>query len=193
MRTGAATVETLWGVLETLKIVDPWVVQRFGTCLWPMSRSWWPGIESHVGLTVHGACFSLCLCLCLSLCDYHKKNLKKEVKNRATLRFQNCRARYLPQGYKSRLVDSKWDTQPSDCSNVINNSQTVDTAQMSIDWWMGRDDVVNIPLRHHWVIRSDVMKPFTMTWEKWKGLMLNELSQSEKDTKYHTIAFTCEF
>ena len=21
------------------------------------------------------------------------------------------------------------------------------------------------------------MKPFTMTWEKWKGLMLNELSQ----------------
>ena len=32
-----------------------------------------PGIESHVGLPVLGACFSLCLCLCLSLCDYHKK------------------------------------------------------------------------------------------------------------------------
>ena len=26
-----------------------------------------PGIKSHVGLLVHGACFSLCLCLCLSL------------------------------------------------------------------------------------------------------------------------------
>ena len=37
------------------------------------------------------------------------------------------------------------------------------------------------------------MKPFTMTWEKWKGLMLNELSQRKTDTKYHTIAFTCEF
>ena len=24
-------------------------------------------IESHIGLPVHGACFSLCLCLCLSL------------------------------------------------------------------------------------------------------------------------------
>ena len=24
-------------------------------------------IESHVGLPVHGACFSFCLCLCLSL------------------------------------------------------------------------------------------------------------------------------
>ena len=26
-----------------------------------------PGIESHVGLPVHGACFCLLLCLCLSL------------------------------------------------------------------------------------------------------------------------------
>uniref|UniRef100_A0A8C0KDB0 adenosylhomocysteinase n=1 Tax=Canis lupus dingo TaxID=286419 RepID=A0A8C0KDB0_CANLU len=57
---------------------DPWVAQRFGTCLWPRARSWRPGIESHIRLPVHGACFSLCLCLCLSLslslsvCDYHK-------------------------------------------------------------------------------------------------------------------------
>ncbi|CAD7691243.1 unnamed protein product [Nyctereutes procyonoides] len=53
---------------------DPWVAQRFGACLWPRARSWRPGIESHIGLPVHGACFSLCLCLCLSfsLCDYHK-------------------------------------------------------------------------------------------------------------------------
>ena len=46
---------------------DPWVAQRFGACLWPRARSWGSGIESHVGLLVHGACFSLCLCLCLSL------------------------------------------------------------------------------------------------------------------------------
>uniref|UniRef100_A0A8I3S643 ubiquitinyl hydrolase 1 n=1 Tax=Canis lupus familiaris TaxID=9615 RepID=A0A8I3S643_CANLF len=39
----------------------------FGACLWPRTRSWRPGIESHIGLPVHGACFSLCLCLCLSL------------------------------------------------------------------------------------------------------------------------------
>ena len=38
------------------------------------------------------------------------KKIKKEVKNSATLRFQNCRARYLPRGYKSHLVDSKRDT-----------------------------------------------------------------------------------
>ncbi|CAD7674627.1 unnamed protein product [Nyctereutes procyonoides] len=34
---------------------------RFGACLWPRARSWRPGIKSHVGLPVHGACFSLCL------------------------------------------------------------------------------------------------------------------------------------
>ena len=46
---------------------DPWVAQQFGACLWPRARSWRPRIESHVGLPVHGAWFSLCLCLCLSL------------------------------------------------------------------------------------------------------------------------------
>ena len=46
---------------------DPWVAQRFSAYLWPRARSWRPGIESHIGLLVHGACFSFCLCLCLSL------------------------------------------------------------------------------------------------------------------------------
>ena len=66
--------KTVWRVLKNLKIGDPWVVQWFGACLWPWARSWRPEMESHVGLPVHGACFSLCLCLCLSLslCDYHK-------------------------------------------------------------------------------------------------------------------------
>ena len=77
----------------------------------------------------------------------------QEVKSRSTLWFQNCTARYLSRGYKSSLLDSKRDTQPSVCSSIINKSQTVDTAQMSIDRWMGRDDVVNIhtvtSLGHH--------------------------------------------
>ena len=46
---------------------DPWVAQWFSACLWPRARSWRPGIESHVRLPVHGACFSLYPCLCLSL------------------------------------------------------------------------------------------------------------------------------
>ena len=38
---------------------DPRVAQRFSACLWPRARSWRAGIESHIGLPVHGACFSL--------------------------------------------------------------------------------------------------------------------------------------
>ena len=37
------------------------------------------------------------------------------------------------------------------------------------------------------------MNPFTVTWKEWKGFMLNELSQRKTDTKYHTVAFICEF
>ena len=61
---------------------DPWVAQWFSACLWLRARSWRPGTESHVGLPVHGACFSLCLCLCLSLALFvtiiNKCKLKKK-------------------------------------------------------------------------------------------------------------------
>ena len=59
-----------FAILGTTKMFpgrDPWVAQRFSACLWPRARSWRPGIESHVGLLVREACFSLCLCLCLPL------------------------------------------------------------------------------------------------------------------------------
>ena len=71
--------------LQLKKLIswDPWVAQRFGACLCPRAWPWRPGIESHIGLPVHGACFFLCLCLCLSLslslCDYHKNFLKKFI------------------------------------------------------------------------------------------------------------------
>ena len=61
------SVVLTWVLSFQLAQGDPWVAQRFGACLWPRAWSWRPGIESHIGLPVHGACFSLCLCLCLSL------------------------------------------------------------------------------------------------------------------------------
>ena len=57
-------------VLITLRR-DPWVAQQFGACLWPGARSSRPGIESHVGIPVHGACSPFaCVSapLSLSLC-----------------------------------------------------------------------------------------------------------------------------
>ena len=69
--------------IKTIQNRDPWVVQWFGACLWPWARSWRPEMESHFGLPVHGACFSLCLCLCLSVTIikifFFKKKLKIEL------------------------------------------------------------------------------------------------------------------
>ena len=66
-------------MIRNQQVRDPWVAQRFSACLWPRARSWRPGIESHVGVPVHGACFSLCLCLCLSL-SVTITNLKRKKK-----------------------------------------------------------------------------------------------------------------
>ncbi|CAD7683628.1 unnamed protein product [Nyctereutes procyonoides] len=73
---------------------DPWVAQRFGACLWPRARSWRPGIESHVGLPVHGACFCLSLSLCKvtkylmenkEFCDFSITALSIEVEENKTI------------------------------------------------------------------------------------------------------------
>ena len=66
-RKSKITMSYLDIVLRFMNFGDPWVAQRFSACLWPRAWSWRPGIKSHVGLPVHGACFSLCLCLCLSV------------------------------------------------------------------------------------------------------------------------------
>ena len=41
-----------WKGIQTtgIKRGNPWVAQRFSTCLWPRAWSWSPGIESHVRL-----------------------------------------------------------------------------------------------------------------------------------------------
>ena len=47
---------------------DPWVVQRFGACLWPRARSWRPRIESHIGSRcMEPASPSACVSASLSL------------------------------------------------------------------------------------------------------------------------------
>ena len=101
--------------------------------------------------------------------------------------------RDLPQGYKSSLVDSKRNTQPSVGSSFINNSETVYTAQMSIDRWMGRDNVVNIHTATSLIHQKGWNEAIYNDVGEVEGLMLNELSQRKTYTKYHTIAFTCEF
>ena len=45
-------------------------------------------------------------------------------------------------------------------------------------------------MEYHSAIRKDEILPFTLTWIELEGIMLSEMSQSEKDN-YHMISLIC--
>ena len=55
----------------------------------------------------------------------------QEIKNRTTLQPSNCITRYLSTGY--RYAVSKGHMHPNVYSSTINNSQSMERAQVSID------------------------------------------------------------
>ena len=71
----------------------------------------------------------------------------KKTKNRTTLRPSNCTTRYLSKGY--RCAVSKGHMHPRVYSSTSNNSQSMERAQMSIDGWMDKEDVVCIHTHTH--------------------------------------------
>ena len=62
----------------------------------------------------------------------------QKVKNRTTLWSSNCTTRYLPKEYKN--TNSKGYMHPYVYSSIIYNSQIMEAAQVSIDWWMDKED-----------------------------------------------------
>ena len=72
----------------------------------------------------------------------NSKEVPQKTKNGTTLRPSNCTTRYLSKGY--RCAVSKGHMHPNIYSSTINNSQSMERAQMSIDGWMDKEDVVYI-------------------------------------------------
>ena len=66
--------------------------------------------------------------------------VSQKTKNRTTLRPSNCTTRHLSKGY--RCAVSKGHMHPHVYSSTINNSQSMERAQMSIDGWMDKENVV---------------------------------------------------
>ena len=58
-------------------------------------------------------------------------DIPQKVKNK-TLQSSNCTTSYLLKGYKN--TDSKGYMHPDVYSSIINNSQIMETAQVSINW-----------------------------------------------------------
>ena len=66
----------------------------------------------------------------------------QKIKNVTTLWPSNCTTKYLSKGY--RYAVSKGHMHPNVYSSTINNSQSMERSQMSINRWVDKEDVVYI-------------------------------------------------
>ena len=79
---------------------------------------------------------------------------------------------------------------PNVYSNVINNRQIMEKAQMSIDWWVYKEDVVYIyTMEYYLVIKKNEMLPFATMWMELEYIMVSEISQREG--KYRITSLVC--
>ena len=53
---------------------------------------------------------------------------------------------------------------------------------------MDEEDVVSVSIEYYSAIRNDKYPPFASTWRDLEGIMLSEISQSEKD-KHYMVSF----
>ena len=66
---------------------------------------------------------------------------------------------------------------------------------MSIDGWVDKENMKYIcicthTMEYYSAIKKEEKLPFVKTWMDLEGIMLNEISQTEKD-KYCMISLTC--
>ena len=103
----------------------------------------------------------------------------QNTKNRTTLRSSNCTTRHLSIGY--RCVVLKGHMHPHVYSSTVNNSQNMETTQMSIDGWMDKKVVYIYTMEYYSAIKKNEILPFATMWMEMEGIMLSEISQLEKD------------
>ena len=122
----------------------------------------------------------------------------RTIKKRTILRPSNGTTRYVSKGY--RYAVSKGHTHPNVYSSTLDNSQSMEKAQMSIDRWMDKEDVIYICIyiererkrerererQYYSAIKKNEILPFATTWMELEGIMLSEISQPEKDKSHMT-------
>ena len=62
---------------------------------------------------------------------------------------------------------------------------------MSINRRMDKEDMVHIYIDYYSDIKKSKIVPFVATWMDLEIIILNEVSQTEKD-KYYVISLTCK-
>ena len=111
--------------------------------------------------------------------------LPQRVQNRAAGRASNPTAGDLPQRYG--CSETPGPLHPDVSSGNVHNSQTVEGASVSIDrWWMKKMWSM-YTMEYSSAVRNDKYPPFASTWMDLEGIMLSEVSQSEKDN-HHMVS-----
>ena len=72
---------------------------------------------------------------------------------------------------------------PNVYSSTINNSQTMERAQMSIDGWMDKEDMVYVTQQSK---RMNEILPFATMWMELEGIMLSEISTRKTNIWLHS-------
>ena len=104
----------------------------------------------------------------------------QETKNRTTLRPHNCTTRHLSTGYRFAVL--KGHMHPHVSSSTINNRQSMERAQMSMDEWIKKMWHIYIYICKHTMeyysaIKKNEILPFATTWVELEGIMPSEMSQ----------------
>ena len=110
----------------------------------------------------------------------------QRVKNIPALRPSNCAVGDLLQRYKCN--ETLGHLHPDVYSSNVHNSQTVEGASASTkDEWIKKMWFM-YTMEYCSAIRNDKYPPFASMWVELEGIMLSEVSQSEKD-KHSMFSF----
>ena len=97
-----------------------------------------------------------------------------------------CNWHTLNSTKRYKCSDPKGHVHPNVYSSNVHNNQTMERTQMSINRWIKKMWYI-YTMEYYAAIKRNEILPFTTTWMELEGIMLSEISQSEKDN-YHMIS-----
>ena len=110
--------------------------------------------------------------------------VSQETKNRTTLRPSNCTTRHLSTGY--RCAVSKGHMHPT-CIAALSTIAKVwkEPKCPLMDEWIKKMWYI-CTMEYYSAIKKKEILPFATMWMELEGIMLSEISQSEKDKNHKT-------
>ena len=70
---------------------------------------------------------------------------------------------------------------PNVYSSTMNNSQIMERAQMTTNWWIDKDVVCINTMEYYLVIKKNEILPFATMWMELECILLREMSQLEEE------------